>query len=111
MMEERHGASSHAVCSCSLHDCTSGNCQNVTVGQLPAASLGTTNLPGATVETYIDLAHPATASGTLTKASVEWSRACAGNAFKILFIRPSFNFGSFTVVAQRGPFPAIAGRN
>jgi len=85
--------------------------QNVTVGQLPVANTGTANLPGATVETYIDLAHPATASGTLIKASVEWSRACAGNAFKILFIRPSTNFGSFTVVAQRGPFPAIAGRN
>ncbi len=85
--------------------------QNVTVGQLPAATLGTTTLPGATVETYMDLAHPATGSGTLIKASVEWSRACASNAFKILFIRPSFNFGSFTIVAQRGPFPAIAGRN
>lgn len=87
--------------------------QNVTVGRLPAATSGTTTLPGATVETYVDLAHPAAASGTLIKASVDWSRACAANAFKILFIRPgpTFTFGSFTVVAQRGPFPAVAGRN
>src|SRR6266446_6273568 len=85
--------------------------QNVTVGQLPPATLGTNTLPDGPVETYVDLAHPAATAGTLIKASVEWSQACPGNAFKVLFIRPGITFDSFTVVAQRGPFPAIAGRN
>lgn len=60
---------------------------------------------------YVNLADSAPAAGTVNKASVYWSVACS-NAFKIAFLRPVFGTNSsFTVVATRGPFNAVAGRN
>ncbi len=64
-------------------------------------------------ETYVNIANYATAAGTVNKASVDWAATgtCAG-AFKIVFLRN--NNGpptAFTVVATRGPFSAITGRN
>jgi hypothetical protein len=42
---------------------------------------------------------------------VAWSVACS-NAFKIVFLRETFNsVAAFTLVASRGPFNAVSGRN
>jgi hypothetical protein len=60
---------------------------------------------------YVNLADNASAAGTVNKASVYWSAACS-SAFKIVFLRNNFSTTSaFTVVATRGPFDAVAGRN
>ena len=60
---------------------------------------------------YVNLADYASAAGTVNKASVDWGGACA-NAFKIVFLRNNFSSNSaFTVVATRGPFTAVFGRN
>jgi hypothetical protein len=86
--------------------------QPLTVGIHVPEPAGTTNLTfvGAPVS-YINLTEYAPAAGTLNKASVDWSVACS-NAFKIVFLRTGFSTNSaFTVVATRGPFNAIAGRN
>jgi hypothetical protein len=60
--------------------------------------------------TYVNLGSRATATGTVDTATVAWSGSCS-NAFKIIFLRPSFALSQFTVVATRGPFDAVAGRN
>ncbi len=60
---------------------------------------------------YVNLTDFATAAGTVNKASVYWSRACTA-AFKVVFLRTGFaTDSSFTVVATRGPFNSVDGRN
>lgn len=61
---------------------------------------------------FVNLVNYATADGTVDHASVMWSATCA-NAFKIVFLRNSSlaSVSSFTVVATRGPFNAVMGRN
>src|SRR5258706_577402 len=60
---------------------------------------------------YVNLTDFATAAGTVNKASVYWSRACTA-AFKVVFLRTGFTTNSsFTVVATRGPFNSVDGRN
>jgi hypothetical protein len=63
--------------------------------------------------TTVDFSHPATAAGALTTATVRWAQApTAGctNAMKLKIIRPVPNpFGSFFVVAERGPFNVVNG--
>ncbi len=58
--------------------------------------------------------HPATGSGNVVRAVVRWAGApstpCA-SAFKLKFLRPTTVVGSFITVVERGPFPAINGRN
>lgn len=87
--------------------------QNVTIGsQSMAGTIGYTFNPPYTL---IDLSHPATADGTLNFASVQWTgtaTGCAG-AFKVKFLHPSsmVTIGTFTLVAERGPFTAQPGRN
>ena len=65
--------------------------------------------------TTVDFSHPATAAGTLTTATVRWAQAPAAgctNAMKLKLIRPVANpFGSFFVVAERGPFNMVNGFN
>lgn len=87
--------------------------QSVTVGsQSMAGSIAYSFNPPYTL---IDLSHPATADGTLNFASVLWTgtaTGCAG-AFKVKFLHPSsaVTIGTFTLVAERGPFTAQPGRN
>src|SRR5258708_1765638 len=85
--------------------------QNVVVGtQLLGGTLSRTGTPPYTL---IDLSHPASADGTVTSASVKWNvRSCTG-AFKLKFLRQSdpSSLTTFTLVAERGPFTAQAGRN
>jgi hypothetical protein len=89
--------------------------QQLTVGVHPPEPLTTATLSStAAPVSYVNLLDFATAAGTVNKASVDWSFACS-NAFKIVFLRASVgSFGpptSFTVVATRGPFNAVVGRN
>jgi hypothetical protein len=85
--------------------------QNVVVG---THSLGTTILQNAQPPyTLIDLSHPATADGSMSSASVRWGSKSCTTAFKLKFLRPasSLSLTTFTLVAERGPFNAVAGRN
>lgn len=85
--------------------------QNVVVG---TQSLGGTIAQSAAPPfTMIDLSHPATADGTVASASVRWAAGSCTAAFKLKFLRlanPS-TLTTFTLVAERGPFNAVAGRN
>jgi hypothetical protein len=85
--------------------------QNVVVG---TQSLGGTIAQSATPPfTMIDLSHPATADGTVASASVRWAAGSCTAAFKVKFLRPASpsSLTTFTLVAERGPFNAVAGRN
>jgi hypothetical protein len=85
--------------------------QNVVVG---SHSLGGAITQGATPPyTIIDLSHPAAADGTVTTASVRWNAGSCTAAFKVKFLRPIVlhSLTTFTLVAERGPFNAVAGRN
>jgi hypothetical protein len=86
--------------------------QPLTVGvHVPDPSSTTTLSSTLAPVSYINLSDNASAAGTVNKASVDWSVACS-NAFKIVFLRTGFSTNSsFTVVATRGPFTAVAGRN
>lgn len=86
--------------------------QPLTVGVHPPdpSSASFLSLSAAPVS-YVNLADFATVAGTVDKASVDWGKACS-NAFKIVFLRNNFSTNSsFTVVATRGPFNAVLGRN
>jgi len=85
--------------------------QNVVVG---TQSSGGTIAQSATPPfTMIDLSHPATAGGAVTSASVRWGAGSCTAAFKLKFLRPAntLTLTTFTLVAERGPFNAVAGRN
>ena len=89
--------------------------QPLTVGVHPPEPLSTATLSStAAPVSYVNMLDFATAAGTVNKASVDWSVACS-NAFKIVFLRASAgSFGpptSFTVIATRGPFNSVVGRN
>ena len=86
--------------------------QPLTVGVHPPEPLSTATLSSSAAPvTYVNVVDFATAAGTVNKASVDWSFACS-NAFKIVFLRTSFGPpSSFTVVATRGPFNSVVGRN
>src|SRR5437867_1978444 len=64
--------------------------------------------------TYVDIMHPATASGSVGKAVVRWANApfppCT-SAFKLKFLRQTGIVGFFSTMVERGPFPAANGRN
>jgi hypothetical protein len=85
--------------------------QSVVVGtQLLGGTVSRNETPPYTL---IDLSHPASADGTVTSASVRWNfKGCTG-AFKLKFLRPSdpLALTTFTLIAERGPFTAQAGRN
>jgi hypothetical protein len=61
--------------------------------------------------TIIDLAHPASAAGTVSSASVHWITHSCTSAFKLKVFRLNSSLTSATLVAERGPFNALAGRN
>jgi hypothetical protein len=85
--------------------------QAVTVGTYTPGPLGAATLSTTQAQSYVNLTDVATRAGTVNKASVHWSTACS-NAFKVVFLRSGYqSASSFTVVATRGPFNAVAGRN
>jgi hypothetical protein len=72
---------------------------------------GTATITNGGPVTYVNLSDGATANGTVNKATVAWSASCS-NAFKIVFLRETFqSVSAFTLVASRGPFNAVNGRN
>jgi hypothetical protein len=85
--------------------------QPLTVGTQIVDSGGTATITNGGPVTYVNLSQGATAAGTVNKATVSWSASCS-NAFKIVFLRQTFNsVAAFTLVASRGPFNAVSGRN
>jgi hypothetical protein len=85
--------------------------QPLTVGTQIVDAGGTATLTNGGPVTYVNLSDGATANGTVNKATVAWSATCS-NAFKIVFLRETFeSVSAFTVVATRGPFNAVSGRN
>ncbi|HEX3071412.1 MAG TPA: hypothetical protein VHX14_22800 [Thermoanaerobaculia bacterium] len=85
--------------------------QPLTVGTQIVDTGGTATITNGGPVTYVNLSNGATANGTVNKATVAWSATCS-NAFKIVFLRETFNsVSSFTLVASRGPFNAVSGRN
>src|SRR5204862_336476 len=87
----------------------------ITLGRLyPPSVAATIGSATQTPYTYIDVMHPATASGNVLRAVVRWTSApstpCT-SAFKLKFLRPTSVVGSFSAVTERGPFPASNGRN
>jgi hypothetical protein len=80
----------------------------VTVGSMPASgNYFTQSNNGVGPYTFIDLSHPATASGTMNTASVRWFGGCS-NAFKVKFIRLTNGVANYTETAERGPFNVTA---
>ncbi|MGA8808948.1 MAG: hypothetical protein WB973_13810 [Thermoanaerobaculia bacterium] len=85
--------------------------QPLTVGRQIVDAGGTATITTGGPVTYVNLSDGATANGTVNKATVAWSASCS-NAFKIVFLRETFeSVQAFTVVATRGPFNAVNGRN
>jgi hypothetical protein len=85
--------------------------QPLTVGTQIVDNGGTATITNGAPVTYVNLSAGATAAGTVNKATVAWSASCS-NAFKIVFLRNNFgSLAGFTVVATRGPFNAVNGRN
>lgn len=85
--------------------------QPLTVGTQIVDTGGTATITNGGPVTYVNLSAGATANGTVNKATVAWSATCS-NAFKIVFLRETFNsVAAFTLVASRGPFNAVSGRN
>ena len=85
--------------------------QPLTVGTQIVDQGGTATITNGGPVTYVNLSAGATAAGTVNKATVGWSASCS-NAFKIVFLRQTFNsVAAFTLVASRGPFNAVNGRN
>ncbi|HEY2090513.1 MAG TPA: hypothetical protein VGJ81_01390 [Thermoanaerobaculia bacterium] len=91
-----------------LVSCSSLFAQTVTVGTLPqTGAIQFTVTPA----TFIDLTHPATASGAINTATVRWYAGGGGTcatAFKVKFIHPNASGTGFSVT-ERGPFSATLG--
>jgi len=98
-----------------LFAASAGLADPVTMGSYPIApgfGLGGT-FTSAAVTSIIDVAHPATANGTVDHASIYFSGPCSA-AFKLAFLRPIIvTQGTlpaatrFTVTDVRGPFDAV----
>src|SRR3954452_15184444 len=85
--------------------------QPVTVGVQIGDQGGTATITTVPPATYVNLADTAPVAGTVNKASVSWSGTCS-NGFKIVILRQAFlSVAAFQVVATRGPFNAVSGRN
>jgi hypothetical protein len=83
------------------------------VAQTPTLTMGNTvttgnsgTMPGTGAHTVVDLAHPANATGSLTKVEFEWSARPCGRAVKVKVFRRVGD--SFSLVAERGPFSVDA---
>ncbi|MCU1244828.1 MAG: hypothetical protein JWN02_738 [Acidobacteria bacterium] len=79
-----------------------------TLGSLPNNANG---IFASAPYTIVDLAHPAAAAGTVSVATVRWfgSSAACNSAFKLKILRPVSPFGTYSTVADRGPFSTPSG--
>jgi hypothetical protein len=90
---------------------TAAGAQSFAVGSFPTNPASTLSINNSVAPvSFVNYTNRAQTAGTVSRASVLWSKACAG-AFKVVFLRPGTSPTVFTVVAQRGPFDAVAGRN
>jgi len=96
----------------SLLCCVTLAAQPATVGAQITDNSSTSTLTQTGPVSYVNFTNFfAPVTGTVNKASVIWSGTCSG-AFKVVFLRNnSSTIGNFQVVATRGPFDAVAGRN
>ncbi len=91
-------------------EAAAGLAQSLTIGTLPNSndySYGFLTPPG----TVADLGHPANGDATMNTVTIRWgaNNGC-DNSFKIKFFRPDYtSFGSYTLVAERGPFNSSEG--
>ncbi len=84
--------------------------QPLSVGTMPSYANGSVfGVPTAPV-TWVNLSNPASVTGTVDRASVNWTKACSG-AFKIVFFHGFTSMPSYNVAATRGPFDAVVGVN
>ncbi|HEX8152773.1 MAG TPA: hypothetical protein VF698_06605 [Thermoanaerobaculia bacterium] len=82
--------------------------QSVSVGSM--TQFGGPGFIRDTATTIVDFTHPATESGTVRAAAVEWTGAPCAVGFKVKVLRRTAGTGSgFTVVGERGPFEATGG--
>jgi hypothetical protein len=84
--------------------------QPVTVGDLePIHNHGHSLPAGIAPVSYLDLSHPASASGQVAKVSIEWMYRsdCTQPNVKVLFLRSAAQ--GYTLIAERGPF-TVSGR-
>ena len=85
--------------------------QPYTVGTYTPEPFGGSYISSTQPQSWVNVADFAQANGTVSRVSLDWDRACT-NAFKIVFLRrAASSLSSFTVVATRGPFDSVAGRN
>src|SRR4051812_24016683 len=99
----------HVAIAVALLTATSLGAQPFTIGRLMPYGVTTNNNSATLPHSFIDLSNYARSGGTVSKATVRWSRACTGSAFKVVFVHQTGLLGAYNVVAQRGPFPAFAG--
>ncbi len=83
--------------------------QALTIGPGFSGSPNSSDSAVAPVRTDIDLAGPASATGTVTSVHTYWSSGGCTNAMKIKFFRRSGN--TLTMTAERGPFTPSPGDN
>jgi hypothetical protein len=70
------------------------------------------SVTNASTFSYVELAHPARAAGTVNEVSFSWTQSCPVGALKIAFLRPvEGSATTFTVTSLRGPFGTVAGRS
>ena len=80
--------------------------QALTIGPGFGGSPNSSDSAIAPVRTDIDLAGPASATGSVTSVHVYWSSSGCTNAFKIKFFRRSGN--TLTMTTERGPFTSTS---
>lgn len=85
--------------------------QPYTVGTYTPEPFGGSFISSTQPQSWVNVADYAPGNGTVSRVSLDWDRPCT-NAFKIVFLRRSAaSLSSFTVVATRGPFNSVTGRN
>jgi hypothetical protein len=80
--------------------------QALTIGPGFGGSPNSSDSAIAPVRTDIDLAGPASATGSVTSVHAYWSSSGCTNAFKIKFFRRSGN--TLTMTTERGPFSSTS---
>ncbi len=83
----------------------------INMGELPFGQTFFQSVDSGGPSTIIDLTQPASSAGSLTSATLRWilNNAPCPNGYKIKVVRQGTQLGTFTVVAERGPFPATSG--
>ena len=85
--------------------------QPYTVGTYTPNPFGGSYVSSTQPQSWVNVGDFAQSNGTVSRVSLDWDRTCT-NAFKIVFLRRnSASLSNLTVVATRGPFNSVPGRN